>query len=284
MYLAQGQQGYSITSHPGSRTTSWFTYGNQVNAANLTGSSLQSAAHWYFISALEAWSPAQSSGFVLIGDSITDGRGSDTDKNDRWPDLLLARMQNNSATKEIAVLNQAAGGNRILADGLGPNVLSRIDRDVLAQSGVKYALIFEGVNDIGVADATQAAQTAIGDRVIAAYKQVIARVHAQQIPIFGCTITPFSAPGYNVSLQAYSSPIREATRQRVNDFIRNSGAFDAVVDFDAVVRDPANPQQLAGNLQSGDYLHPNEQGYQMMANAFPLADFQRLAGGVEGYT
>ncbi|KAJ7440159.1 SGNH hydrolase [Mycena latifolia] len=281
LYLAQGQQGFSITSHPGSRATTWMSFGNSVQAANITDPSTTNVAHWYFVSAVETFSTSAST-FIVVGDSITDGRGSDTDKNNRWPDLVLARMQQNPATAQIAVANQAAGGNRILADGLGPNALGRIDRDVLSQSGVKYAMIFEGVNDIGVADATPDAQSAIGDRVIGAFTQIAARVHTAGIPIFAATITPFSAPA-NVTIQPYSSPVREVTRQRVNAWIRTSGVFDAVIDFDKVVADPATPSQLNPTFNSGDFLHPNVAGYEAIAAAFPLGVFQQFAEGVSRY-
>ncbi|KAF8200192.1 SGNH hydrolase-type esterase domain-containing protein [Pholiota molesta] len=270
IYTAQGQTTNSITSHPGSRTTSWFSFGNFVSAENLTDSSLQSVAHWYFLSAVEAFVPQSSGALALIGDSITDGRGSDTDKNNRWPDLVLAKMQKNPATKNIAVVNQAAGGNRILADGLGPNAFGRIERDVLAQSGIKYAMIFEGVNDIGTADATEAAQQLVGDRLIWAFKQIVARLKTANLPVFAATITPFSG---DPTVQPYSSPVREATRHRVNAFIRTSGIFDAVVDLDKIVGDPANPSQLNPQFDSGDFLHPNVAGYQAIADAFPLGIF-----------
>ncbi|GAE00179.1 extracellular GDSL-like lipase/acylhydrolase [Paecilomyces variotii No. 5] len=280
IYLEQGQQGGHITSHPGSRTTSWMTFGNQVDAANITGPSVQSVAHWYFLSAVEGWVSHESNGFAIIGDSITDGRGSDTDMNNRWPDLVLAKMQRNPSTSSIAVLNQAAGGNRILHDGLGPNVISRVDRDVLAQSGIKYAMIFEGVNDIGVANADPVNQTLIGDRLISAYEQIAARIHAFEIPIFAATITPFGTPANSSVVQPYSSPVREQTRQRINAWIRTSGVFDAIVDFDEIVRDPNNPSQLAPQYDSGDHLHPNVAGYQAIADAFPLSLFSRFADGV----
>ncbi|KAF9555079.1 SGNH hydrolase [Agrocybe pediades] len=268
LFTAQGQTTNSITSHPGSRTTSWFSFGNSVSAANLTGAT--SVAHWYFLSALEVWAPKNVGALAIVGDSITDGRGSTDNMNNRWPDLVLAKMQANPATRNIAVVNQAAGGNRILADGLGPNALGRIDRDVLAQSGVKYAMIFEGVNDIGTAPATADAQQAIGDRVIWSLKQIATRVHTMGIPIFAATITPFSG---DPTIQPYSSPVREATRVRVNDFIKNSGTFDAVVDFDKILADPANPSQLNPKFDSGDFLHPNPAGYQAVADAFPLDIF-----------
>ena len=148
MYLATGQTTNSITSHPGSRTTSWWQFGNAVDAAQLaiTDAATQSAAHWYFLSSIEAWVTPKQSSFLIVGDSITDGRGSTTNANNRWPDLLLRRLQSDAVTKQISVGNLAAGGNRILADGLGPNAFGRIDRDVLAHPGVGYAMIFEGVN------------------------------------------------------------------------------------------------------------------------------------------
>ena len=282
MYLATGQASQYITSHPGSRTTSWFSFGDYTSAANMTDPSTNSTAHWYFLEAVESWSPPASRAFAIVGDSITDGRGSDTNANNRWPDLVLAKMQQNAATKNIAVVNQAAGGNRVLYDGLGPNALGRIDRDVLAQSGVKYAMIFEGVNDIGTADIAEANQTQTGNRLIQAYKQIISRVHTFGIPMFAATITPFGCP--NATLQPYAVPIREATRDYVNTWIRDSGAFDAVIDFDAILRDPANHTQLNPLYDSGDCLHPNEAGYHKIADEFPLSIFSQFASGVSSFT
>lgn len=183
-------------------------------------------------------------------------------------------MQKHPATRSIATLNQAAGGNRILHDGLGPNVISRIDRDVLAQPNVKYVMIFEGVNDIGVAATDVLAQTEIGDRLIVAYRQIATRVHAAGLPFFGATITPFGTPSTSNYTQPYSNPEREKTRQRINSFIRESGVFDAVLDFDRVVRDPEAPSQLLAQYDSGDHLHPNEAGYHALADYFPLIFFQ----------
>ncbi|KAB8237503.1 SGNH/GDSL hydrolase family protein [Aspergillus alliaceus] len=276
IYLQHGQSGGAITSHPGSRTTSWMSFGNWVGRTNFTDSSVNSVDHWYFISAIEALLPPTARSCALVGDSITDGRGSDTNKNNRWPDLLLAKMQQNPKTTSIALLNQAAGGNRILADGLGPNVLARLDRDVLAQSGVQYAIVFEGVNDIGVADTDPASQEKIGDKLIASYQQIVTRLHAAQIPVFGATITPFGAPGNASNTQPYSDPEREKTRQRINEWIRTNGLFDAVLDFDRVLRDPEAPSRLKSEYNSGDYLHPNAAGYQALADYFPLGLFEEF--------
>lgn len=179
------------------------------------------------------------------------------------------------------MVNQAAGGNRVLYDGLGPNAVGRIDRDVLAQSGVKYAMIFEGVNDIGTAAPTVENQTITGDRLIQAYKQIITRVHTFGIPMFGATITPFGCP--NVTLQPYALPIREQTRNRVNKWIKTSGWFDAVIDFDGWLRDPSNHTQLAPYYDSGDCLHPNPAGYHLMARKVPQEIFEKFKNGVNSF-
>jgi len=203
----------------------------------------------------------------------------------RWPDLVLARLQTSTSpfAKSLSITNLAAGGNRILYDGLGPNVLSRLDRDILSHAGVHYAMIFEGVNDIGVAGPDIANQTLTYNRLVGAYRQIATRIHAFGIPIFAATITPFSAPNGNTTLQPYTNDVREETRQRVNTFIRTSGVFDAVLDFDAILRNQTVPSQLADALQSGDYLHPNAKGYQTLAEQFDLSLFDRFEGGVQGF-
>ncbi|THU79224.1 SGNH hydrolase [Dendrothele bispora CBS 962.96] len=274
MFLAQGQLTNDITSHPGSRTTSFFSPGNLVSATDVNVTGTMSAEHWFFVSAVEAWSPPSTRAFAIIGDSITDGRGSTTNGNDRWPDQLLARTQANSSTANIAIVNQAAGGNRILLDGNGPNAFGRVERDVLSQSGVSYAMIFEGVNDIGTA--TAANVSLVVDRVIQAYKQIVTRVHTMGIPIFAATITPFFG-------NADFTTGNEAARQRINDFIRNSGLFDAVIDFDEAIRDPSNAQRINPPFDSGDGLHPNPAGYKVMADAFDISLFERFSSGVSSF-
>ncbi|KAK8095768.1 GDSL-like Lipase/Acylhydrolase [Apiospora kogelbergensis] len=288
LYLAQGQRTNLITSHPGSRTTSFFAPGNVVNETDIAAASptngttaaTKSADHWYLISGLEAWLPREkTSALAIVGDSITDGRGSTTNQNDRWPDQLQARLNAQKKSAGIAILNQAAGGNRVLQDGLGPNALSRIDRDVLAQSGVRYVMLFEGVNDIGVTAVDAAAQQDVGTRLIAAYDQIVTRLHAARLPVFGATITPFS--GGKPGLQPYSDPERERTRQRVNAWIRDSGRFDAVIDFDKLVRNATRPDELSDAYNSGDYLHLNPAGYKAMGGAVDLALFDKFADGVD---
>jgi lysophospholipase L1-like esterase len=281
IFLRHGQSGGQITSHPGSRTESWISHGDHTKAEDLTDPSTRSTFHWYFLSGIEAWQQPQNCAFALVGDSITDGRCSTDNFNDRWPDLLLSRMMEHPFARNIAVLNQAAGGNRILTDDKGPNVLSRLDRDLFAQAGVKYVMIFHGVNDIGTADSDAASQEMIGDRLIQAYKQIATRVHAFGIPVFCSTITPFGAP--DPSLQGYSAATREQTRQRINNWLRTSGAFDAVIDFDAVIRDPSDPSSLHPNYNSGDYLHPNVEAFTAMARSFPLDIFEKFANGVHTF-
>jgi lysophospholipase L1-like esterase len=260
--------GNNITSHPGSRTTSYMVAGNHVGDENLAGAA--SVAHWYFLSGAEVWSRPATAAVAIVGDSLTDGRGSTTNGNDRWPDQLFTRLRSIPDTSGVAVLNQGLGGNRVLNDGLGPNVLARLDRDVLAQSGVKWLIVFEGVNDIGTADPTEAAQKQVAANLIAAYQQIITRAHALGIRVFGATITPF---GGNAG---YDDPqgLREAARQTVNQWIRTSHKFDAVLDFDRAARDPANPRQILPSFDSGDHLHLNPAGYQALADAVPASPFR----------
>jgi lysophospholipase L1-like esterase len=269
IYLATGQASNDITSHPGSRTSSYMVAGNHVNDGDLTGA--VAVAHWYFLSGAEVWSRPTAAGVAIIGDSLTDGRGSTTNGNDRWTDQLFNRLHAGPATAGIAVLNQGLGGNRVLNDGLGPNVLARVDRDVLAQSGVKWLIVFEGVNDIGTADATEAAQKQVAAELIAAFQQIITRAHALGIRVYGATITPF---GGNAM---YDDPqgLRETTRQAVNQWIRTGHQFDAVLDFDRAAADPANPRQILPSFDSGDHLHLNPAGYGAIAAAVPAGLFRQ---------
>jgi lysophospholipase L1-like esterase len=255
-FLAAGQATLELTSHPGSRTTSWLVHGDAVGETALAGAT--PTDHWYLISGVEV-TATDAAGLVLLGDSLTDGRGSTTNGNDRWPDQLLARLRGG----DVAVLNQAAGGNRVLRDGLGPNALARFDRDVLTVSGAAWLLVFEGVNDIGTAEATEAAQQQVVADLIGAYRQMVLRAHAQDLIVYGATLTPFGGNIYDDA-----AGLREQARQLVNRAIRG-GLFDAYVDFDAAVRDPAQPRRLAAAYNTGDHLHLNPAGYAALAAAVP---------------
>jgi lysophospholipase L1-like esterase len=261
IYLRDGQASESITSHPGSRTTSYLLRGDATEAEDLVAAT--PVDHWYFLSGLEV--RARASAVAVVGDSLSDGRGSTTNGNDRWPDQLAARLPG-----DVAVINEAAGGNRVLNDGLGPSALARFDRDVIAQSGVSSVIVFEGVNDIGTAEATPEPQQAVGDGLIDAYKQFVVRAHAQGIRVYGATLTPFRG------FEMYDDVggLREQTRARVNAWIRSSGWFDAVLDFDRAVRDPAAPERLRPDYDTGDHLHMNPAGYRALAAAVPTRLFR----------
>jgi lysophospholipase L1-like esterase len=249
------------TSHPGSRATSYIVHGDLVKKID----------HWYQLSAVDV---ATTGGFsiVTLGDSITDGRGSTTNGNDRWPDILARRLQ--SAGMNVGVLNQGIGGNHLLTDGLGPNALARFDRDVLAQTGVRYVLVLEGINDLGglarTTDTSRVEHADLVQRIIAAYEQMVARAHAHNLFVIGCTILPDTGSAYY-----HPNTIDEADRQAVNTWIKTPGHFDDVIDFDQIARDPAQPNRLRPEFDSGDHLHPNPAGYAAMANSIPLSLFKK---------
>jgi len=258
----------NITGHPGSRTGSFIVPGDAVAAADFTDA--VRTERWYLLASLEVFADARSSAIVVIGDSITDGRGSTTDQNNRWPNLLARRLHANPATAHISVLNQGAGGGRVLRDGLGTSALGRFDRDVIAIPGVRWLIIFKGVNDLGTAVGARAngQPHATAADLIAAYRQMITRAHAHGIKVIGATIMPFAG------FTSYDTPESEADRQAVNDWIRNSGAFDGVIDFDAITRDPENPSRLSSAVDGGDHLHPSADGYRLMADAIDLSLFR----------
>ncbi|KAL3476627.1 SGNH hydrolase-type esterase domain-containing protein [Aspergillus californicus] len=260
LYSEGGQAGTNITGHPGSRTTSWMETGNKVNAPSITEAS---AVHWYFISAVETWVYERNSGLVILGDSITDGRGSDDNSNNRWPDALADRLQSNHITK-MAVNNQAAGGNAVLAGGLGPPLLTRYHRDAIGQAGVKYVMIFEGVNDIGPSDSDEDVQRELFNSLVDAYSQIVADCKLAGLVTIGATITPFGDSNY-------ADPLREQTRVEINDWILTNGTFDHVVDFAAVIGDG---DKLRPEFDSGDHLHPNVGAYKELARGIDLAIFK----------
>lgn len=256
------------TGHPGSRSTSYLVHGDQSAAADLANA--QKVEHWYQLAGIEVEAPAAAGAVVTLGDSITDGHGATTNGNDRWPDRLAERLQATPATRGLSVLNQGIGGNRLLLDGLGPNALARFDRDVLAQPGVRTVVLLEGVNDLGTftrdAPASPEGHAALVAQLIGAYRQIVERAHAQGVKVIGATILPYGGNGYY-----HPDAANEADRQAINRWIREPGHFDGVVDFDRVTRDPAHPDHLRPDFDSGDHLHPSPKGYKAMADAVPLA-------------
>ena len=258
------------TGHPGSRATSYFVHGDVVGAVTLT--SPGKVDHWYQVSEIDVQSTPGAASIVALGDSITDGHGATTNGNDRWTDVLASRLQQSSAARNIGVVNEGIGGNHLLTDGLGPNVLARFDRDVLAPSGVRWLIVFEGVNDLGgltrMGEVSPEEHTALVHRLIAAYQQIIMRAHAHGIRVIGATIPPYMGSDYY-----HPGPLSEADRQTMNDWIRAAGHFDAVIDFDAVVRDPHQRGRLLPAYDCGDHLHPSPAGYRVMGEAIPLSLF-----------
>ena len=253
-----------ITGHPGSRTTSYLLAGNHT----LPDADFKDAVktdHWYIISGIDVKAPKHAAAIAILGNSITDGRGSGTNKQDRWPDILAMRLQKNHNTQQIGVLNMGLGGNCVLRGGLGPTALDRFDRDILKQNGVRWLIILEGVNDLGGTENKEAAEE-VAKELIAAYDKMIDKAHAKGIKVYGATITP-------IKKSFYYKDYRESARNVVNNWIRTSGYFDAVIDFDKIIRNPKDTLSILPEIQSGDYLHPNEQGYQIMGKAIDLSLF-----------
>lgn len=224
---------------------------------------------WFWLDGVDVVASTSEGAIVALGDSITEGRNSTIDANHRWPDILARRLLALPPSQQESVLNEGISGNRILSTApcCGINALARLDRDVLAQDGVRYVIYLEGINDIGFSKLTgpeTAPHTNVtAAQIIAGIKQIIAQVHAKGLKIYGGTLTPFQG--------AFDyTPAGEAKREAVNHWIRTSGAFDAVIDFDKVVRDPHNPHKLLPAYNSGDNLHPNDKGYAAMANAIDL--------------
>jgi lysophospholipase L1-like esterase len=258
----------AVTGHPGSRTTSYLVAGDAVARPALPGAA--TTDHWYLLSGIDVVAPARSAAVVVLGNSIADGRGSGTNRHNRWPDNLARRLQGDPRTAHVAVLNAGIGGNTVLRGGLGPTAMQRLERDVLSQAGARWVIVSEGVNDIGGARGADSAAS-VARQLIAAYRDIVQRAHARGLRVYGATILPFGG-------SFYASADHEAARRRVNDWIRHGGAFDAVIDLDAAMRDAADPSRLRAEVDGGDHLHPNELGYQAIADAIDLglfASYQR---------
>ena len=232
----------------------------------LAGTSLQ----YYWVSSVEVDAPADAVAIVAFGDSITDGARSTPDTNNSWPALLAARLGGDKTTANIAVINEGIGGNRLFTDAAGlagVSALARLDRDAFSHPNVGWLMILEGINDIGTLASTTATTSITKDELIWVLQQVIVRAHAHGIKVIGCTLTPYEGAGY-------ARENGEAIRSAVNEWIRKSGAFDAVVDFEAATRDPNNPKRFKPEFDPGDHLHPNDLGYKAMADAVDLSVFK----------
>ena len=250
----------SVSGHPGSRTTSYLKAGDTTDFSDA-----KRTDHWYNILALEVEAPEAAGAVAILGNSITDGRGSTTNQQNRWPDVLSRRLLDNEPTKQVAVLNMGIGGNCVLGGGLGPTGSSRYQRDLLGQEGVKWIILFEAVNDLGGAqNGTQTAK-----RIIDVYKQIIREAHQKGIYVFGATITPFKGNNY------YSAD-HEKGRSTLNDWIRTTKMLDGVIDFDKAVRNPQDTIAMQREfLFENDWLHLNATGYETMGGCIDLDLFTK---------
>ena len=250
----------SVSGHPGSRTTSYLKAGNTTDFSEAVKTD-----HWYNILALEVEAPKKAGAVAILGNSITDGRGSTTNQQNRWADVLSRRLLANKATRQVGVLNMGIGGNCVLRGGLGPAGVNRYQRDLLGQEGVKWIILFEAVNDLGYS--RNGVQTA--ERIIDVYKQIIREAHQKGIYVFGGTITPFKGNNY------YSAD-HENGRNTLNEWIRTTKMLDGVIDFDQAVRDPQDTAAMQQQfLFENDWLHLNAKGYETMGNCIDLNLFTK---------
>jgi len=254
------------TQHSLGVQTSYVTAGDATGAAGFAQGSATTILTRPFLSNVEVLGSSQAVAVVTLGDSITDGYNSTVDADARWPDQL-ARVLVSRYGNKVAVSNAGIGGNRVLNDAIGPNALARFDRDVLTQAGVRYITVLEGINDLGFSVVLPPDQEVSAQQVVDGYRQLIARAHERGLAIYGCTLTPFEGAGYY-------SDTGEAKREAINAFIRSGGEFDAVIDFDEVVRDPQNPLAFLPAYDSGDHLHPSDAGYAAMGTSIDPALFQ----------
>ena len=247
--------------------TAYISKGDTTGAHSMPEPVMTHSYLW--LSSVDVWAPAKTFAIVGLGDSITDGQGSTMDSNHDWPSLLAKRLSTDKATSHIAVLNEGIGGNQVLRDGLGLSALARFERDVLSRAGVQWMVLLEGINDLNLYGAVPSAEGGLdSDDLIAGYRQLIERAHSHGIKVVGATIMPEEGA-------RATSERGEGIRQALNNWIRTSRAFDATVDFDAAVRDPAHPAKLRAEFDSGDHIHLSNAGYGAVADAFDLSIFRK---------
>ena len=260
IYVAGSQ--IAATEHTeGLQTTYVSAEGDFTQAYSLP--TLTTTQSLYFLTGVEVSAARSARAIVTLGDSITDGYKSTADANQRWPNRLAERLAAQKGGSQVAVLNAGITGNRVLHDTFGSSALARLDRDVLVQSGARYLIVLLGINDIGIPG------SATAEQIIAGHRQIIDRAHAMGLKVYGGTLTPFQ----NYLPGIYYTDAGEAQRQVVNQWIRTSKAYDAVIDFDKAIRDPSNPAKILPAFDSGDNLHPNDAGYKAMADSINLALF-----------
>ncbi len=262
--IAFGKTSQTLTGHPASRTTSYILAGDHAASAGFAGAI--PTDHWYVINRIEVQTSPEAAAVAVLGNSIADGRGSGINKQNRWPDILSQRLLENKDTRNVGVLNLGIGGNCVVRGGLGPTALNRFERDILSQNNVKWLIITIGVNDIGGIRTAEEAPKLVED-LIGAYTQLIDKAHAKGIKVYGATILPFAKSFYH-------KDFRLDARERVNEWIRNSGRYDAVIDFDALMRQSEDPKTILPDLHDNDFLHPNQAGYKKMGESVDLNLFK----------
>jgi lysophospholipase L1-like esterase len=259
-----GNTSPDVTGHPGSRTTSYILEGDKVSAADFDNA--VKTDHWYVINGIDVKASSKAATIAVLGNSITDGRGSGTNKQNRWTDILSEQLLKNPATRQYGVLNLGIGGNCVVRGGLGPTALARFDRDILSQSSVRWLIILEGINDIGGIRSSEDVPFMV-KCLIDAYSSMIDKAHAKGIKVYGATILPFAK-------SFYDKDFRQLARDQVNEWIRKSGRFDAVIDFDKIMQNPDAPATILSDMHDGDFLHPNQAGYKRMGESIDLNLFK----------
>ena len=261
------QQVSNVSVHSSAQQDNFIATGNHVRDASFAEPTVTPS--WYFLKGVDVQaSDANAAAVVTFGDSITDGALSTQNANHRWPDFLATRLKGNSATAHLSVLDQGIGGNCILIHCTGPNALARFDRDVLAQAGVKYLIVLEGINDIGRLHSPNLPDYKLtAEDLEQGLMQLVARAHVHGIKVFGATLTPYKGAGYFTDKG-------EEIREALNHWILTSGVFDGTIDFDKATQDPANPQMFSAQADGGDHLHPKDPGYQIMADSIDLSLFR----------
>jgi lysophospholipase L1-like esterase len=260
----------TTTWHNDGRQTAYIGAGDQTAEPGIKADLTTNAR--IFLSGIMADAEPDARAVVLFGDSITDGDKSTPNENNRWPDVLAERVADTGAN--VSVLNEGISGARVLRDRMGQNALARFERDVLSHPHADTVVVMMGINDIGWPDSilVPEGETAPNaEDIIAGYQQLIDRAHARGFKIIGATLTPFEDTFEGGPLEGYYNPEKEMKRAAVNEWIRNGGEFDAVIDFDALTADPENPKHIKAAFDSGDHLHPNDAGYEAMANSVDLS-------------
>ena len=250
----------SVSGHPGSRTTSYLKAGDTTDFSDAVKTD-----HWYTIQTLEVEAPKKAGAVAILGNSIADGRGSTTNQQNRWADVLSRRLLSNKSTRKVGVLNMGIGGNNVLRGGLGPAAVNRYQRDLFGQEGLKWIILYEGVNDLG--GSRNGEQTAKG--IIDVFTQIIREAHEKGIYVFGATITPFKG-------NRYYNADHEKGRSTLNQWIHTTEMLDGVIDFDKAVRNPEDPEAMQSQfLFENDWLHLNAQGYETMGGCIDLNLFTK---------